>query len=511
MHDNKRIAVNTVISYLRLLSIMALSLFSTRYILLALGETDFGIYNLIAGVVLLFSFIANTMATTTQRFISFTMGKGNDIAKIRNVFYNSLALHFIIAIIVAIIVQIGGQLVITHLLNISADKLSYAYFVLTTVTIGIVGTIIAVPYEAVLMAHENIFFVSLCQLLNAIIKFGIAVLVMFLEYNKLKTYAILIAMVPYIQLCAEWTYCNKRYLETRFTLRRISDLSVIKHIGTFAGWVMIGTTCGTIRQQGSSILLNMFFGVTINAANGIATQVNSVLMQFSSSVTTAIRPQLIKSAGEGNTNRMLTLTYIACKYPFLLTGILAVPLIVAMPTVLQLWLKDVPEHTVTFCRLLLISVILNQSTMGMTAAMEAYGKVKLIHFFIGLSFLLVIPAGYILLSCGYPPESVIWCIVINESIAALLRLFFARMQLGISIRRFANAVLIRCVTIISISLFIDAIAWKHLPNDFIGLTFLGIITLVTSSIFTYYIGLNNTEKAKVLTVMHRITKKQSQR
>lgn len=166
---------------------------------------------------------------------------------------------------------------------------------------------------------------------------------------------------------------------------------------------MIGTTCGTIRQQGSSILLNMFFGIAINAANGIATQVNGVLMQFSSSITTAIRPQLVKSAGEGDKDRMLSLTYIACKFPFILTGILAVPLIVAMPTVLQLWLKNVPEYTVTFCRLLLISAVLNQSTIGMTVALEAYGKVKLIHSVIGLSFLLVIPAGYILFLNGMPP------------------------------------------------------------------------------------------------------------
>lgn len=507
MRDNKRIAVNTVISYVRLLAIMALSLFSTRYILLALGETDFGIYNLIAGVVFLFSFIANTMATTTQRFISFTMGKEKETEIIRNVFYNSLALHVFIAISVAIIVQIGGTLVIRYLLDIPVDKISDAYFVLATVTLGIVGTVITVPFEAVLMAHENIFFVSLCQLSNAIIKFGIAIAIMFIDSDRLRFYAVLIALIPYIQLCAEWGYCNRHYAETKFYIKKISDLSIIKHIGAFAGWVMIGTTCSTIRNQGSSILLNVFFGVVINAANGIATQVNGVLMQFSSSITTAIRPQLIKSAGEGDKKRMLSLTYVACKYPLILTGVLAVPLIIAMPTVLALWLKDVPEYTVIFCRLLLLSAILNQSTIGMTAALEAYGKVKLVHFFIGLSFLLVIPVGYILLKNGYPPESIIICIVVNEALAAFLRLIFARMQLGISVTHFVKEVGLRCIVILSASFIIDYIGWIYFPKNVWGLFMIGITTLAIFSLLTYFIGLNNSERSKVKSVINKFVKR----
>lgn len=504
MRDNRKIAINTVISYVRLLAIMALSLFSTRYILLALGETDFGLYNLIAGVVFLFSFIANTMATTTQRFMSFTMGKEKEIKKMSNVFYNSLVLHLIIAIIVALLVQIGGQWVIKHLLDIPGDKITDAYFVLTTVTLGIIATIISVPFEAVLMAHENILFVSLCQFFNAFIKFGIALTVMFINSDGLRMYAILIAAIPYIQLIVEWIFCQRKYEETKLRFRKISDFSIIRHIGSFAGWVMIGTTCGTIRQQGSSILLNMFFGVIINAANGIASQVNGVLMQFSSSITTAIRPQLIKSAGEGDTNRMLTLTYVACKFPFILTGILAVPLIVAMPTVLQLWLKDVPEYTVIFCRLLLLSAILNQSTIGMTAALEAYGKVKLVHFFIGLSFLLVIPAGYILFLNGMPPETIIWCIVINEALAAVLRLIFARIQLGLSIRKYINEVGTRCLLILSLAFCIDYFAWQRLPSDFVGLIAIGMITLIVFAIATYYLGLTLNERNKIDNAINRI-------
>lgn len=503
MHDNKRIAINSLISYVRLLAIMALSLFSTRYILLGLGETDFGIYNLIAGVVFLFSFIANTMATTTQRFISFTMGKENEIEKISEVFYNSLVLHLIIAASVAVVVQIGGSIVIKYLLEIPPGKISDAYFVLATVTIGIVGTVITVPFEAVLMAHENILFVSLCQFFNAILKFGFALTVMFIDGDRLRTYSIFIAIIPYIQLCAEWIFCRRNYKETLVKLKKIKDLSIIKHIGAFAGWVMIGTTCGTIRNQGSSILLNMFFGVVINAANGIATQVNGVLMQFSSSITTAIRPQLIKSAGEGDQERMLSLTYVACKYPLILTGVLAVPLIVAMPTVLNLWLKEVPEYTIIFCRLLLLSAILNQSTIGMTAALEAYGKVKLVHFFIGLSFLLVIPAAYIFLKNGYPPDSVLLCIVINEACAALLRLLFARIQLGLSILRFIKEVGARCLVIISISGVIDYFCWIYFPKDFIGLIMIGVTTLAIFSLLTYFIGLNKSERHKVVSVFKR--------
>lgn len=507
MRDNKRIAVNTIVSYVRLLAIMALSLFSTRYILLGLGETDFGIYNLIAGVVFLFSFIANTMATTTQRFVSFTMGKERDTEKIMEVFYNSLTFHLFIAISVAIIVQLGGSLVIRYLLEIPIEKINDAYFVLSTVTFGIVGTVITVPFEAVLMAHENILFVSLCQFFNSVIKFCIAIIVLFIDGDKLRFYAVLIALIPYIQLFAEWIYCNMHYPETKFRLKKITDISVIKHMGAFAGWVMIGTTCSTIRNQGSAILLNMFFGVVINAAIGIATQVNGVLMQFSSSITTAIRPQLIKSAGEGNKERMLSLTYVACKYPLILTGLFAVPLIVVMPVILEVWLKEVPEYTVIFCRLLLLSAILNQSTIGMTAALEAYGKVKLVHSFIGMSFLLVIPVGYMFLKNGFPPESVFICIVVNEGMAACLRLLFAHQQLGISVSRYIREVGIRCLIIISISYVIEYFSWIYFPKDFSGLVLIGITTLVIFSILTYSIGLNGNERAKVRSVIIRVIKR----
>lgn len=494
MKSNKKIALNTGISYIRLLLIMALSLFSTRYILLALGEIDFGIFNLIAGVVFLFTFIAGTMATTTQRFISFTMGREKNVEKVREVFYSSFVLHCIIAFFVALIVQIGGIMVIDDLLTIPEGRICDAKFVLGTVTIGVIGTIIAVPFEAVLMAHENILFVSICQICNAILKFSIALSLFLLDGDRLRLYAILMALLPFIQLSIEWVFCHNHYEEARFDLHKITDYSIFRNIGSFAGWVMIGTTCGTIRTQGSSILLNMFYGVTINAANGVATQVNSILMQFSSSITTAIRPQLIQSAGEGDKDRMLKLTYSACKYPFLLTGLFVIPLIIVMPNVLELWLRDVPFYTSVFCRLLLISLMFNQSTIGMTIALEAYGKVKLIHFFVGLSFLLVIPAGYILLKMGYPPQSVMWCIVVNEAFAAIMRIIFARIQLNISVRRYIVDVMVPCVLVIISLLIIDYFTWLYLPHDFGDLIILALITFATFILSTLVFGLKRNEK-----------------
>ena len=232
MQSNTRIAVNTVVIYIRLLITIFVSLFSTRYVLLALGETNFGIYNLIAGVVALFSFISATMAGTTQRYISYNMGQG-DMQHVRKVFYNSRIIHLIIAIIVAVLIETAGLYLVNNILTIPIEKLPDARFVLHCVTLGLVFTILTVPYEAVLMAHENILFVSLVTIFNSFVKLGGAIILLYIAINKLRLYAVIMAILPIICLILQYIYCKKNYNETRPSSPKhlsVMDFSLIKEM-----------------------------------------------------------------------------------------------------------------------------------------------------------------------------------------------------------------------------------------------------------------------------------------
>ena len=483
MQPNTRIAVNTAVIYIRLLITIFVSLFSTRYVLLALGETNFGIYNLVAGVVALFSFISATMAGTTQRYISYNMGLG-DIKQVSNVFYNSCIIHVTIAVVVALLVETAGLYLVNHVLTIPEGKLEDAQFVLHCVTIGLVFTVLTVPYEAVLMAHENILFVSLITIFNSLIKLGGAVVLLYVAVNKLRLYAIIMATLPLICLMLQYWYCKKNYGETSANQSTTRDFALIKEMSGYAGWVMIGVTCGTIRTQGTAMLLNIFFGVIANAANGIAMQVNGVLQQFSTSITTSIRPQLVKSVGENNTHRMLSLTYAACKYPSLLLALFAVPLIIAMPYVLELWLKDVPDNASVFCTLLILGMFFNQLTMGLTTAIEAIGRVKLLHLLIGALHIVSIPVAYILFKLGFPAPTVFWCIVIEELVSAIFRVILAKKLINISIRMYIQDVVCRVLFVIVIVGLSGYYLWTLL-----SVNILNFILLCVSSVFVYIVSI----------------------
>ncbi len=498
MYNNKRIAVNTVAIYCRLVLSSGIALFSTRYVLEALGEEDFGLYNVIAGVVALFSFIASTMATTTQRFISFTMGSAPDTGRIREVFGSSLCLHVVVAFVVAAVVLLGGWLLIDNVLSIPQGKHSDALFVLVSVCFGLVGTIVSVSFEALLMAHENIVFVSVCQMFNTLVKLGGALLLLYLEADRLRIYAVIMACLPFLLLLMEGSFCLKRYPESRFGVGELGRPVVFKEIGRFAGWVMIGTTCGTLRAQGVSIILNLFWGVVINAANGIATQVSSTLMFFSTSITTSLRPQLVKSAGEGDWNRMNTLVFAACKYPLLLLTLFGIPLIVAMPFVLSLWLKTVPDYSVVFCRLLVLSALFNQATIGLTIGMEACGKVKLIHTIVGGSFLLVLPVGYFFAHIGFPPQSLIWCIVINEIVASILRIILARRLIDLNVSRFFSDVLLRSGAVVAVLFLISYFIWNSVTPGLPMFLILCLTDFILFIVLTLVLGLNRHERLKVV-------------
>lgn len=508
-HSNKRIAINTGVIYFRLILTLGISLYSTRFVLEALGADDYGLYNVVAGVVAMFAFISATMATSTQRFISFSMGLGNGPAEMKKVVGSAISIHLLMAVLVSAIVLLGGWWAINHMLDIPYGKTPDALFVLVCVVVGLVGTINSVPFEALLMAHENILYVSICQTVNALFKFGAAVVLLGVPTDRLRLYAVLMAVLPFIILILEAAYCLAKYSETRVSRTDFRPGTVMKELSKFAGWVMIGTTCMTLRNQGVAIILNIFWGVAVNAANAVANQVNSTLQFFSTSVTTSLRPQLVRSAGEGDYQRMMTLMTAASKYPLLLIILAASPIIVAMPYILSLWLKTVPDHTVTFCRIMLLSTIVGQAYMGIVNGMEAMGKVKLMHIFCGSAYLAVLPTGYILARQGFDPQCVYWCVVFFQIVILAYLIHLAGRQLNLDKKRFSLNVVGRSAVVAVLLTIADFFIWNYLSPSLLSLVTLGVADIVVFALLCYTIGFTGEEKRTVSKLVSKLSGKVS--
>jgi Na+-driven multidrug efflux pump len=251
------------------------------------------------------------------------------------------------------------------------------------------------------------------------------------------------------------------------------------------------------------MLLNMFFGVIANAANGIAMQVNGVLQQFSASITTSIRPQLVKSVGENNMQRMLTLTYAACKYPSLLLALFAIPLVIAMPYVLELWLKDVPANASIFCTLLILVMLFNQLSMGLTTAIEAIGRVKILHLIVGSMHIVSIPAAYIFFKLGFPAPTIFWCIMVEEVIAALFRVILAKKLIGLSFRLYINEVLLRVLFVIATVVICGYYLWDVLPAILLNLIILCVSCTIVYILSMLIFGVNKTERIAIFRMISK--------
>ncbi len=501
---NQRIVLNTGVIYLRLIVTMGISLFATRYVLEALGATEFGLYSVIAGVVTLFSFITVSLASSTQRFISYTMGETHDLNAVRKVFGSSITIHLFMAIAVAVVVMAGGWWLIYNVLKIPPGMERLAVIVLAYVCLGLIGSIVSVPFEAVLMAHENMVYVSVCSIVNSLVKFGGALILLYVDSNRLILYSIIMAALPFVLILMETPFCLLHYPESRIKWSDLKPSLKMLEFGKFTGWMLLGTAGMTLRMQGAAVLLNIFWGVIVNAANGIAVQVNNTLQFFSASITTSLRPQLVQSAGEGDRKRMHTLMFASSKYPLFLVSLAGCPLFAAMPYILSIWLKDVPDYTSAFCRILIINTILRQIYVGLVVGLEAQGRVKALNLILFFVFSSVIPAGWIMGKLGLNPNWVIWCIAISQAVMALWLLFVAGKELRFSKWEFVRDVWIRGFFVIAPLLAINILTWNVLTPNIGNFLLLISIDLVALCVLTLVIGFNAGERKSVLKILNRM-------
>jgi O-antigen/teichoic acid export membrane protein len=488
----KKIVLNTGIIYLKLLIKLFVGLFTTRIILNALGETDYGIYALVAGVVGMLGVLDLSMSIASMRYIANAIGSGI-IENIRKTFNSTLIIHLILAFVVVILMEAGGFLMFKYLLNIPLDKLANARTVYQFMIFTTFFSIISVPYSALLTAHENFLILSLIEIFGAIATFIIALIVSLVNADRLILYGLLIFLNQFLLRVIMQFYCKKKYNESSIQFKRYVDKNIIKQMLSFAGWNIMSAFTGIFSNQLRAVLLNMFFGVKLNTANGITSSLAGQLDQISEGMTNAMKPQVMKSEGEGDRNKMIKLTEVTTKFSVFLFTVVAIPVVIEMPYLLKLWLKNVPEYTVIFSRLLIFNMILEKYTFPITTALQSVGKIKLLTVVTMFLSLAGISTVYLLYSRGLGPASVFYVFFIVSIFKSALRLRLGEKYADLNIKVFLKNVLIQTVPPLILASVFSLIPLFMMEESFVRLIITLSLSLLLSLLFIRLLGLNETE------------------
>ncbi len=346
-------------------------------------------------------------------------------------------LHIVVGLAQLILLEGAGQWYVHAMLKAPADRIGAASILLHCITLSTFVNVVTVPYEALINAREDMHAIALINIVDALLKLGIAVAVVYASGDKLVVYGVLTALLLVGTLTAKRVYCLRRYAESHFRWHRIGDLSDMRSMGAFAVWNLIGAGTSAVRSQGTAVVLNRFFALAVNAAYGVALQVNGLLLFFANSIVRAIRPQIVKSEGAGEHGRMLRLSCTTCRITSLMVALLAIPLGVAMPAVLRLWLgESVNAEMVMFCRGFLVVTFVNQLTFGLQIALESVGRIRTLQCLVGSLHALPVAVAWLCFRLGAPPSAVMTCIVVEELVGLVARSLIAQRQAGLGAVQF---------------------------------------------------------------------------
>lgn len=487
MKASSKVILNTGFLYASMIVTVCVSLLSTRWVLEALGKEDYGIYSLIANIVAMFAFLNVAMAAATQRYLSFAIGEGKE-GRVQETFYYSIVMHLIIGVIVFLMLELGGAWLVNHVLDIPPLRLGSARNLLHFVATSSFFTVVAVPYEGMLNAREHMGVISVINIMDSLLKLGTAFYLLHVSNDRLILYGTLLMVVSICTFLLKFVYCKIHYPEVRFRFQRISDKKLFRQMTSFATWNLIGTGCGVARNQGVAVLINPFFGIITNAAYGLSQQVYGMLNFFANTIVRAIRPQIIKSEGAGDHDRMLRLSSTTCKITFLLLALLVVPLFNNISFILDLWLdKDYPTETILFCQGFLLISLIYQLTIGLQIAIESTGRIRLLQMIVGSMHILALPAGYICFKMGLPVSSIMVCIIVEEIISLILRILIAHRLTGLHATRFTLQLVFPCTLVVAVSFFIAHFISSFITSEWTSLfsvTFVnGIFICIAGYIF----------------------------
>ncbi|MDD4969983.1 MAG: hypothetical protein PHT07_11195 [Paludibacter sp.] len=505
--DNKRIAKNTAMLYFRMMFTMGISLYTSRVVLNALGVVDFGVYNVVGGVVTMFTFLNSAMGASTSRFLIFELGK-KDYIQLKKVFNVSLSSHIAIAIIVLILSETIGLWFLSHKLVIPENRMAAVQWVYQFSILSAMVSLIQVPFNAAIIAHEKMNVYAYVSIAEVTLKLFIVFILVMGGFDKLKVYGILVFIVSLIISLIYFFYSKKKFEECSIEFHW--DKPLYKKLFSFSIWDLYGGFAIMGMGQGLNILLNMFFGPVVNAARGIAFQVQGAITGFGGNFMTAVKPQIIKLYAENNVVEMMKLVFSSSKYSLYLTYFISLPMLLETSFVLEHWLKIVPDYTVSFCRLVLINNLIWSMRGPIVTSFHAVGQIKVANLVCGSLFYLIIILSYICLKMGLAPQSVFIVTIIVSIMVQITELLLLKRLITYSVIAYVKYVVLLCVLIMVVSAVLPYIFTFLLPQGFTRFLIVGVLSVITVTTSVYYWGIDkdsrNLVSQKILAYTQKIRK-----
>ena len=502
--NNKRIAKNTLLLYVRTLFIMLVTLYTSRVVLNTLGITDYGIYNVVGGVVMMFSVISSSLSSSISRFITYELGHG-DFEKLKRIFSTSVNIQIGISILILVLAELFGVWFLNTKMNIPAERLSAANWVLQCSLLSFIINLISVPYNACIIAHERMSAFAYISILEAILKLAVVYMLLVSPYDKLATYAVLLVAVALIIRIAYSMYCRRHFEESRYMF--VYDKPLIKEMTGFAGWSFFGNGAYMLNVQGVDMLINIFFGVTLNAARGVATQVQNAVMQFVNNFTVAVNPQITKSYAAGDKEYMNKLVCRGARFSYFLLFLFVVPIVCEADYILYLWLKIVPEHAPAFLRLALFGSLMMLLGNSMLTAISATGNIKRYQLWVTIVGCLVFPLTWVAFELGFPPEATYVIYIVIYFLLNFVRLYIAKGQLKFPACFYLKDVILRIVSVSIISFILPILFVNSIEQGFLRLCGTCVISLLSTSATIAVLGLEASERKKIIVKIISITSK----
>lgn len=502
--ENKRIAYNSLFLLLRMVLLTLVSLYTSRVVLHSLGASDYGLYNVVGGIVVMFVFLNNSMMNATQRYLTFELGK-NNIEKLNKIFCVSINIHILIAFVVFLLTETVGLWFLYNKLVVPEGRLEAAFWTLQFSAVATIFTIVSVPYNALIIAHEKMSAFAYISIFDAAFKLLVAFLISITSFDRLILYSFLLFVISVIDRIIYNVYCTQHFPESKY--KYIKDNALFKEMLGFAGWSLIGNLAYVGGTEGLNIMLNMFFNPVVNAARAIAVQIQGVMINFSSNVENAIKPQITKSYALENKERLFALAYASGRFTFFALLLVSFPVLFEADTILKIWLHDVPEHTANFVRLILVCTLVDVLSNPMLTLAQASLKIRRYQTIVGFVYLLVVPFAYIALTYWKVPEIVFWVNLLIFVVLQVIKIMLVCPMVNMPKLVYVRKVYLKSFLVVLFSGFITSFPFLYIESSILKLVL--VVTTATISILfgIYVLGVDARERQliyqKVLSLMKR--------
>lgn len=499
--NNKRIAKNTILLYFRMLITMLVGLYTSRIVLATLGIEDYGLYNVVGGIVVVLSFLNGAMASSTQRYLNYELGV-NNLDGLKKVYTTSMIIHIGVAVATILLAETIGLVFLNTYMNISPDRIGAANWVYQFSIATFVLNVISVPYNATIIAHEKMSAFAYISIVEVMLKLIVAVLISHAPFDALIYYALLILIVGLIVRFIYGYYCRRYFEECRIEQYKV-DCNLLKSMLSFSTWTIFGNLAFIFHTQGVAIVVNMFFGVAVNAAQGISNQVNSIVSGFVQNFMTAMKPQVVKSYAMGNIEDLHRLVLTGSRFSFFLVLLFVVPLTLEAPFFLSVWLKEVPEYTVIFIRLILFVTLFDSFNSLLNAAKGATGNIKKYMIVQTSISIMHLPVSWILFKIGYAPYYTLFVYLVLVVIMQITRIWFVCRAINLSMKKFYMDVVARCLLVMSMAYLFPYTLYYYMQTDLWGVVIVCLFSVVSCILSISFLGLKKYERVSVLTMIHK--------